>query len=156
MLNKDYSDMLSLFIEKKVDFILVGAYAMAVHGYPRSTLDIDFWIKPEKGNAERVYEALQDFGAPLSGISEGDLCNEDIVFQIGVEPRRIDIITSISGLLFDEAYANCAEKEFNGFSIKVLSLSDLIKNKKTSGRLKDLADVEELERILKENEDPVN
>jgi len=133
MLNKDYSDMLSLFIEKKVDFILVGAYAMAVHGYPRSTLDIDFWIKPE-----------------------GDLCNEDIVFQIGVEPRRIDIITSISGLLFDEAYANCAEKEFNGFSIKVLSLSDLIKNKKTSGRLKDLADVEELERILKENEDPVN
>lgn len=148
MLNKDYSDMLSLFAEKKVDFILVGAYALAAHGYVRATMDIDFWVKPEKQNAERVYEVLELFGAPLEEVSMEDFEREDVVFQIGVEPRRIDILTSLSGLEYDEAIKNSVMKEMEGRMIKILSIKDQIRNKKASGRLKDLADAEELEKLV--------
>jgi predicted nucleotidyltransferase len=145
MLNRDYKELLSIFSEEKVKFILVGAYAMAVHGYPRATMDIDVWVIGELKNSEAVIKALQRFGAPLDNVSSKDFQKENIIFQIGVFPRRIDIITSVDGLEFEEAYKSSIDVEIEGIKLKVLSKDDLIKNKLASGRTKDLADVETLQ-----------
>ena len=131
--------------EKKVKFILVGAYAMAVHGYPRSTMDIDLLVMPDPENALLVLEALDDFGAPVGNLSAEDLRKEGLIFQIGVAPCRIDILTSIDGLKFEDAYARSEKVEIEGIPIHVLSISDLIINKRATGRTKDLADAEMLE-----------
>ena len=97
MLNPDYREMLKSLEEEGAEFIIVGAYAMAAHGYPRSTADMDVWVNPTPSNAARVFRALARFGAPLKGVSPGDFQEEDIVFQIGVAPCRIDVLTTISG-----------------------------------------------------------
>ena len=144
MLNNDYKDILYALSKRKVKFLLVGAYAMAAHGYPRSTMDIDLWIMPDPENACLALQALEDFGAPLGGLSPEDLQKKDLIFQIGVAPRRIDIITFADGLKFYEAFANSEIVEIDGLSIHVLSIPDLIKNKQATGRTKDLADVETL------------
>ena len=104
MLNPDYRDMLSAFSGEKVEYLLVGAYAMAVHGLPRATGDIDLWVRRTSQNAQRIVRALALFGAPLSRITADDFTKDDVVFQIGVVPRRIDILTSVSGVGFDEAW----------------------------------------------------
>jgi hypothetical protein len=145
MLNNDYRDILLALSNRKVKFLLIGAYAMAAHGYPRSTIDIDLWIMPDAENAVLVLQALEDFGAPLGNLSCDDLQKEGIVFQIGVAPRRIDIMTSVDGLKFEDAFANSQTIEIERIPIKVLSLADLIKNKRSTGRTKDLADAELLE-----------
>jgi len=145
MLNNDYRDILLALSNRKVKFLLIGAYAMAAHGYPRSTIDIDLWIMPDAENAVLVLQALEDFGAPIGDLSVDDLQKEGIVFQIGVAPRRIDILTSIDGLKFEDAFVNSQTIEIDGIPIKILSLADLIKNKRSTGRTKDLADAELLE-----------
>ncbi len=145
MLNEDYKEMLQLLIDEKVKFLLVGAYAMAAHGYPRATMDIDIWVMPSPENAVAVLKAIKRFGAPLHNLTLDDLHKPDIIFQIGVAPRRIDIITGVSGLSFTSAYSNSIEVEFEGLKINMPSLDDLICNKKASGRTKDIADVEVLE-----------
>ena len=145
MLNNDYKDILLALSNRKAKFLLVGAYAMAVHGYPRSTMDIDLWIMPDPENALLVLQALEDFGAPVEGLSQNDLQKEGIIFQIGVAPRRIDILTSVDGLNFKEAFANSQTIEIDGIPVQVLSTIDLIKNKRSTGRTKDLADAESLE-----------
>ena len=147
MLNEDYKDMLQSLADENVKFLLVGAYALAAHGYPRATMDIDIWVMPSPGNAAAVLRALSAFGAPLHGLTIDDLQKDDTIFQIGVAPRRIDIITGASGLQFDEAFARSLETDIEGLSIRVLSLGDLICNKKASGRTRDLADVEVLEAL---------
>ena len=149
MLNEDYKEMLQSLVEEKVKFLLVGAYALAAHGYPRATMDIDIWVMPSPGNADAVLRALSRFGAPLHGLTASDLQKTDTIFQIGVAPRRIDIITSASGLRFDEAYAQSIEATVDGLIVNIPSLDDLISNKKASGRSKDIADVEALEKIKK-------
>jgi len=151
MLNEDYKEMLQLLIGEKVKFLLVGAYAMAAHGYPRATMDIDLWVMPSPENAVAVLKAIKSFGAPLHNLTVDDLQKPDIIFQIGVAPRRIDIITGVSGLSFKPAYSNAIEVEFEGLKVKIPSLEDLICNKKASGRTKDIADVEALE-LLREAE----
>ena len=118
---------------------------MAVHGYPRSTMDIDLWIMPDPENAVLVLQALEDFGAPSGGLSQHDLQKEGVVFQIGVAPRRIDILTSVDGLNFQEAFANSQTIDIEGIPVQVLSTVDLIRNKRSTGRTKDLADAETLE-----------
>lgn len=138
--------MLLAFSEEKVKFLLVGAYAMAAHGYPRATMDMDLWIMPSLENAEAVMRALRRFGAPLQDLSREDLQKEDIVFQIGVAPRRIDIITSASGLNFEEAYERSLTVNIEGIKVHVPSVENIIKNKKAAGRTRDLADVEALEK----------
>lgn len=150
MLNEDYRDILQIFIEEKVEFLLVGAYALAVHGLPRATGDIDLFIKPDKDNSDRVYRALGRFGAPLTGISREDFMSDDLIFQIGVVPRRIDIITSISGVGFDEAFRERMITEVDGIKIPVISIDKLIKNKEASGRDKDIFDVKILKKHLKQ------
>ena len=147
MLNEDYKEILQSLTDENVKFLLVGAYALAAHGYPRATMDIDIWVMPSPENADAVIRALTRFGAPLHGLTSGDLQKTDTVFQIGVAPRRVDIITGASGLDFESAYTNSLETNVEGITINIPSLDDLICNKKASGRTKDLADVEALERI---------
>jgi len=118
---------------------------MAVHGYPRSTMDIDLWVMPDPENAILVLQALEDFGAPTYNLTQNDLQKEELIFQIGVAPRRIDILTSVDGLNFKEAFTNSQTFEIDGIPVHVLSTADLIKNKRSTGRTKDLADAESLE-----------
>ena len=147
MLNEDYKEMLQSLIDENVKFILVGAYALAAHGYPRATMDIDIWVMPSTDNADAVLRALNRFGAPLHGLTSGDLQKPDTIFQIGMAPRRIDIITGASGLDFESAFANSISTEIEGIMINIPSLDDLICNKKASGRSKDIADAEALESL---------
>jgi len=147
MLNKDYKEMLQCLLEENVRFLLVGAYAVAVHGFPRATKDIDFFVWATPENAANLMRALSKFGAPLHDISEADLSSEGVVFQIGNSPRRIDIITNISGVKFEQAYANKTTISIEGIEVPVISLEDLIANKRASARTQDLADVEKLESV---------
>ena len=146
MLNPDYRDMLSALSAAGVEFLVVGAYALAAHGLPRATGDIDFWVRPTANNADRVLEALREFGAPLHDLSREDLARPGTVFQIGVPPRRIDLLTAIDGVEFEAAWRNRATREVDGFSIPVLAKQDLLRNKRATKRPKDLLDAEWLER----------
>jgi hypothetical protein len=147
MLNEDYKDMLQALADEKVRFLLVGAYAMAAHGYPRATMDIDIWIMPSSENADAVLRALRRFGAPLQNLTPQDFQKEDTVFQIGVAPRRIDILTTASGLQFEEAYSKSIGLDIEGIEVHIPSLDDLIRNKRASGRTRDMADAEALEEL---------
>ncbi len=151
MLNEDYKDMLHALSNEKVRFLLVGAYALAAHGYPRATMDIDIWVMPSPQNADAVLRAVESFGAPLHNLTREDLQKDGTIFQIGVAPRRIDIITTASGLQFEEAYERSLTVNIEGIEVHVPSIDDLILNKRTSGRTKDLADAEALE-FLKSSE----
>jgi hypothetical protein len=146
LLNPDFRDMLSALCEEGAEFLLVGAYALAVHGFPRATGDMDIWIRRSEENAARVWRALQRFGAPLAGLTRDDLKTPDLVFLIGVAPRRIDILTSIDGVEFDEAWSNRDAIVVERLSIAVIGRSHLIRNKKAVGRPQDVADVAWLER----------
>jgi predicted nucleotidyltransferase len=154
MLNEDYKEMLQCLLEENVRFLLVGAYAVAVHGFPRATKDIDFFVWATPENAANLMRALTKFGAPLDDISESDFSSEGIVFQIGNSPRRIDIITNISGVKFAQAYANRKAILIEGIEVPVISLQDLIANKRASGRKQDLADIEKLESAQIQEQKP--
>lgn len=144
-MNPDFRDMLSAFSEKAVEYLLVGAYAVAVHGVPRATGDLDVWVRPTEDNARRVRSALSQFGAPLAGLSERDLVTPGTVFQIGVAPNRIDILTSIDGVTFEDAWPARRVMRIDGVEVSVLARHHLIRNKKATGRPQDLADVARLE-----------
>jgi predicted nucleotidyltransferase len=147
MLNEDYRDMLHALSEEKVRFILVGAYALAAHGYPRATMDIDIWVMPSPQNAEAVLRALRRFGAPLHNLTREDLQIDGTIFQIGVAPRRIDIITAASGLRFEETFQNSISVNIEGIEVHIPSIDDMILNKRATGITKDLADAEALESL---------
>ena len=147
MLNEDYIDMLHALSDEKVRFLLVGAYALAAHGYPRATMDIDIWVMPSPQNAEAVLRALRRFGASLDNLTREDLQKDGTIFQIGVAPRRIDIITAASGLQFEETYGRSLSVNIEGVEVHIPSIDDLIHNKRALGRTKDLADVEALEAL---------
>ena len=147
MLNEDYKDILHALSDEKVRFILVGAYALAAHGYPRATMDIDIWVMQSPQNAEAVLRALRRFGAPLNNLTKEDLQTDGTIFQIGVAPRRIDIITAASGLRFEETFQNSISVNIEGIEVHIPSIDDLIRNKRVSGRTKDLADAEALESL---------
>ena len=147
MLNEDYKEILQCLVDENVKFLLVGAYALAAHGFPRATMDIDIWVMPSPNNAQAVLRALARFGAPLHELTMDDLQRDDMVFQIGIAPRRIDIITGASGLEFEKTFLRSAEIEIEGIKIHIPSLEDLIRNKRASGRTKDLADAEALESL---------
>jgi hypothetical protein len=147
MLNEDYKDMLRALSVEKVKYLLVGAYAMAAHGYPRSTLDIDFWVLQSPQNADAVMRALHRFGAPLHNLTAEDLQRDGTIFQIGIAPRRIDIITEATGLEFEEVYERSQPIAIEGIEVRIPSIADLIRNKRSTGRTKDLADAEALEAL---------
>jgi hypothetical protein len=139
--------MLHALSDEKVKFLLVGAYALAAHGYPRATMDIDIWVMPTPQNADAVLRALRRFGAPLHNLTKEDLQKDGTIFQIGVAPRRIDIITAASGLQFEETYGRSLSVNIEGIEVHIPSLDDLIHNKRALGRTKDLADVEALQSL---------
>jgi len=143
--NPDFRDMLSALCDAGADFLVVGAYALAAHGFPRATGDLDIGVRPTPENAGRVWTALRQFGAPMSRISVDDFHTPDIVYQIGVAPRRIDILTSVTGLTFDGAWLNRRTVQIEGLSVGFLGRSDLVENKRATGRPQDLADVAWLE-----------
>jgi len=145
--NEDYHDILAALIAHNVRFLIVGAHALAVHGYPRSTVDIDIWIDATEENAARVWRALAEFGAPLDDLSvrQQDLMRHNVVVQLGLPPNRIDILTGVSGLTFDRAWANRVEDCLEAVTVPVLGLADLIENKRATGRDKDRVDVRGME-----------
>lgn len=147
--NRDFRDLFAALNDAGAEYIVVGAHALAAHGHVRATKDIDVLVRCEPVNAARVHQALHAFGAPLAQLSVGDLATPGIVFQIGVAPIRIDILTEISGVTFEEAWAARVPSRYADQPIAVLSREHLLQNKRASGRLQDLADVETLERGLK-------
>jgi hypothetical protein len=145
LLNPDYRHILFAFSEAGVKYLLVGAYAMAAHGQVRATGDIDLWVESSRENAAKVMEALENFGAPLHEILQEDFEKADLVFQIGVAPRRIDILTSIDAVEFSEAWVGREEVRVSGLDVPVIGRPELIRNKLATGRTKDLADAEWLQ-----------
>ncbi len=145
MLNPDFRDILSSFDAAGVEYLVVGAYALAAHGVPRATGDLDLWVNATPENAGRVRGALQRFGAPLEGVTDADLATPDNVLQIGVPPRRVDVLTSIDGVKFTEAWAARVEVVLEGVQVPILSREHLVLNKRAVGRPQDLADLERLE-----------
>lgn len=148
-LKKDFSDMIKIFLEEQVKFLLVGGMSINLYGYVRTTKDMDLWVQASIENAPKVVKALAKFGAPMQDISVDDFEVEGTVFQIGVDPIRIDVLTKITGVKFEEAILNAKIMEVEDLKIPTISIKDLIKNKKASGRLQDLADVQKLEKINK-------
>lgn len=146
-MNEDFRDLLQALLQTGARFLVVGAHAMAVHGVPRATGDLGAWISPDPANAERVWQALERFGAPVGGLelSRKDLETPGMVVQIGLPPRWIDFLTEVSGLSFDEAWHNRTTHPVGAHAIPLLSRWDLILNKRASGRPKDLADLDTLE-----------
>jgi hypothetical protein len=146
MLNPDFKDMLSCLSGEGVEFIVVGAYALAAHGFPRATGGIDIWVRNSSENARKVLRALAKFGAPVSDLSEDDFKAPDAVLQLGVEPSRIDILTGVDGVEFDEAWDNKMGITVDDLEIHILSRADLLKNKLAVGRDKDRGDIAWLEK----------
>ncbi|MCK6683030.1 MAG: hypothetical protein L6R30_11515 [Thermoanaerobaculia bacterium] len=146
-LNEDFLDLLAAFSAHEVAFVVVGAHALAIHGIPRATGDLDVLVQSCEANAQRVLSALREFGAPVDahGLTEEDLSLPGTVYQMGLPPRRIDILTSVSGLSFEEAHATRVEIRIGDIVVGFLGREALLKNKRAAARPKDLADVELLE-----------
>lgn len=148
-MNSDYLDMLKCLNAAHVDYLLVGGWAVNLYGYVRTTVDLDVWILADAANARRVCRALAAFGAPMAGVNQKDFEHEGLVFQIGVAPCRIDVITKIDGVRYSDAAGRASSRQIDGIPVRVISVEDLIANKRASGRTKDLADAEILEGLRK-------
>lgn len=145
-MHSDFSDLLSAFNAHAVEYLVVGAHALAAHGLIRATKDLDVLVRPSTDNANRVLEALVAFGAPLHDLSVADLTVPGLIFQIGVPPVRIDVINAIDGVAFEDAWQDRKQARFGQVAAPVLSRQHLIQNKKLAGRKQDLADVDWLEK----------
>ena len=143
-MNRDFVDLLRALSEADARYLVVGAYALAHHGRPRATGDLDVWVDPSPENATRIMQALRAFGAPLDEVRESDFSAPRIVFQIGVPPGRIDILTDLTGLSFTEAWSSRIQGPFGDLTVPYIGRDAFIKNKRATGRLKDLADIENL------------
>jgi hypothetical protein len=142
-LPEDLSQLLRAFHAHKVEYVVVGCYAVGIYSEPRATGDLDLFIRASISNSEAVYRALSDYGAPLTGLTPADFRNDpNSVIQIGHPPIRIDIVQAIDGVDFDEAWQRRVEFSIEGVPVHVISAEDLIQNKLASGRLRDLVDVE--------------
>ena len=153
MLDDDARDLLAEFIEGGVEFLVVGAHALAAHGVFRATGDLDILVRPEPENARRAWAALHRFGAPLAAhaVTADDLATPGTVYQMGLPPRRIDVLTSITGVEFENAWQRRVKRSVGGLELAFLGLSDLVTNKRATGRPKDLLD---LELLAERPEDP--
>ncbi|MDF1562983.1 MAG: hypothetical protein P1V51_08055 [Deltaproteobacteria bacterium] len=150
--NEDFRDLFVALSDAGAEFLVVGAHAVMLHTLPRYTKELDVWVRPDPENATRVIAALTRFGAPLADLREDDLSVSGTIYQIGVEPNRIDIITAIDGVEFDEAWPDRIESTYAGAPIQLLGLEALIRNKRASGRKQDLVDLERLEARQKLDE----
>jgi hypothetical protein len=147
-MNPDFLDLLRALLAADVRFLVVGAYAVGVHGRPRATKDLDVWVEPSVENAPKVIRALKDFGAPLMGLTAKELETPGVGLQIGKEPLRVDILTKVSGPSFPEAWSTHIEANFSAdVRCPVIGLDALLANKRAAARPQDLADVVALEKI---------
>jgi predicted nucleotidyltransferase len=145
-MNSDFSDLLRALNDAKAEYLIVGGYAVGRYTEPRYTKDIDIWINNTRENAERVFSALRAFGAPLGDVTVEDLTVPDLVYQVGLEPMRVDIIMGLTGLNFDDCWLRREDTEIDGLVLKFISAEDLIRNKELSGRPQDLIDVSRLRK----------
>ena len=147
-MNQDFKELLKIFNEYAVKYLIVGGYAVMKYSEPRFTKDLDVWVEASSENAKNIFQSLKSFGSPLEGLTEADFA-QDGFYQMGRPPVRIDILMSISGVEFQNAWGNRVQTDFDGVAAYFIGLADLIANKKASGRLQDLADVEKM--ILSRN-----
>lgn len=146
MVNPDFSDLFAAFNGASARYLVIGAHAVAYYAQPRFTKDLDVWVEASADNARRVIAALQAFGAPLSGVSAEDFEQPGVTFQIGVAPNRIDVVTQIDGVAFDDAWPNRVETRYGDQQMWLIGRDDLVTNKKAAGRPRDLLDVDLLAR----------
>lgn len=140
--NPDFRDLFAALNAAEARYLLVGGYAVAFHAQPRFTKDLDVWTDPDPANAARVFEALRHFGAPLHELTASDLARPETIFQIGVPPNRIDIVTAIDGVGFPEAWPEHVETTYGDQIVPVIGRRQLVQNKRASGRPQDLLDLE--------------
>ncbi|HEX9160120.1 MAG TPA: nucleotidyltransferase [Thermoanaerobaculia bacterium] len=145
-MNRDFDEMLRELSDAGVEFVVVGAHARAAYGEPRATKDLDIWVRPSAENARRVVAALAKFGAPMHEVSERDFAAPGLTYQIGVAPYRIDILTELTALTFDEAWNNRSEADFGGGRYPVIGKREFVVNKRATGRPQDLADADHVEK----------
>jgi hypothetical protein len=143
-MNQDFVDLLRAFSAADVRFLVVGAYALALHGRPRATGDLDVWVDPTPENATRVMKALAAFGAPVESISEADFATPGVTYQIGVVPGRVDILTDLTGIVFADAWPDRIRRPFGEVDVDFIGRDAFIRNKRATGRPKDLGDIEGL------------
>ena len=146
MLNSDLIELLQILRKNEVKFLIVGAYAVIQYTEPRYTKDIDIWVDPSVENSEKVWIALTEFGAPLEQVNIKDFQDDNNVFQIGVEPNRIDILMGVDNLTFNNAWESSNVFEFETVQVKILDIDDLIRSKTNTGRLQDQLDIEKLKK----------
>ena len=146
-MNRDFAEMLKLLAAENVEYLVVGGYAVAGHGVPRATGDIDLWVCPTEENAARLWRALDRFGAPRSRLSPASFTQPDIVYQIGLPPNRIDFLTTIDGVDFDVAWPDRVRCAVGEVEFSILSLAHLLENKRATGRPQDLADIARLQDV---------
>ena len=145
MLNQDFKEFIQSLNANNVRYLVIGGYAVAFHGHPRYTKDLDVWVDPIPDNAARVIKALEQFGFASLGLKAEDFLAPDQVIQLGLPPNRIDILTSAEGVDFDTCYASRAQVVIGGVPANFIDLENLKKNKRAAGRLQDLADLENLQ-----------
>ena len=138
----DYKDLLKLLNRHKAQYLIVGAYAVIYYAEPRYTKDMDIWVNPRIDNAQRVWKALKEFGAPLKGIEPEDFSKKTMVYQVGVAPVRVDIIMGIAGIEFAAAWERRSISSFEGVKVNIIGINELIKNKKASKRKQDKVDLD--------------
>ncbi len=151
-LDKDFEDFIVLLNQHGVDYMVVGGYALAFHGKPRHTGDLDIWIDMSNENAEKMIQVIDKFGMASLGMERSDFLKEGGIAQIGYPPLRIDILNEIDGLGFKEAYPNKLIIDVEGLPVNYIGLNDLIKNKQASGRKQDISDVNELNKLTKKKQ----
>ena len=145
-MNRDFAEMLSALSAAGAEFLVVGAHARAAYGEPRATKALDLWVRPTPDDAARVWSALQSFGAPTFDVTVEDLARPGLVLQLGIPPYRIDIITELTALTFEDAWTNRIEADFGGAVYPVIGKREYVLNKRTVGRPQDLADADHVER----------
>lgn len=147
MLDKDLLELLALFRSRDVEFLVVGGHAVAFHGYPRLTEDLDLFVRPDAGNGARVVDALSEFGFGSLGLQAEDFVAHDRLIQLGRRPNRIDLLTRLYGVTWDDAWSHRVSASLDGASVWMIGRDDLIRNKRATGRPQDTADAEALERL---------
>ncbi len=145
-MNKDFVELLQSLENCGAEYLVIGGYAVMAYAEPRFTKDLDVWVRPEQPNATRVFRALAKFGAPLEGVTPDDFATPGLVYQMGVAPVRVDVLMSVDGLQFEEAWSNRKRLDFGGVEGLLISKEDLMKNKRASGREQDLLDLKALEQ----------
>lgn len=144
MFSQDFKEFVQLLIKHKAEYLIVGGYAVGIHGHPRYTGDLDIWLNPTISNAEKIVKCVNDFGFGSFGLSVPDFTKENNIVQLGYPPLRIDLLTNIDGVTFEECYKNKKVVEIDDLMVNFIGYQDLLKNKRASGRLRDQDDIENL------------